>query len=562
MERRMNRIMKLVFTGCLCLMFVAPATHAQQAQSSDYPRVPYPGKMMMELPTGITPFMRMDQPKHWGFGAAIAKLGDVNGDGYGDFAVSTSSDTTFIFFGGPNFDQEPDAFVLGGGFGIVAGDINGDGYTDIVTTIYNWQWLLDPDGRGLVRVYLHNRTSTMYNETPDVIFTGQTKFSWVGQDANFVQGCDVNGDGKMDLLIVSPNERTTETASKGTVHLYLGKAQPDTVSDFIFKDSHLTGNQSYGEIFRVKDLNDDGFDDIIIEGSTDLGIYNYEIHLGNKDAKFGAPIRDLINQKPIHRAEPFFNVDINADAGLEWFPGSKDPNPPFAWGKRNFMEQTFEPNAVFINPLPDYYMYGTGVYQISSINEHKGKNFEIPWYETFINGLSCWIFQSGPGWQRNANAMFGLTALQDAVGPVPHDLGDVTGDNIPDFALLGPIYTPGHSKVSTVWLYKGDKKLLPTDNIEETNHSSAAFLGVYPNPVTSLSENQVYMRCSLVKPAMLNIYIIDLLGRERLHLTRDIITEGSCQVPVDVSGLGNGQYFIMLDTGKGKEIKPLAILIH
>ncbi len=148
-------------------------------------------------PYEFVPFMRMFAFDHPGFGTYLAALGDVNQDGYDDFAVSTMLDTTFIFFGGPFLDDRPDAFVLGGGYGLVAGDVNGDGRTDIYTSQRDYDHVLDPDHKGLVRLYLHNGTPSMYNSTPDLVFIGRNKNS----SQSTIVGLDINGDKKLDLLL-------------------------------------------------------------------------------------------------------------------------------------------------------------------------------------------------------------------------------------------------------------------------------------------------------------------------------------------------------------------------
>ncbi|HVP35629.1 MAG TPA: FG-GAP-like repeat-containing protein [Terriglobales bacterium] len=72
-------------------------------------------------------------PFYFGFdGLAI---GDVNGDGFGDIAVSTANDyndSTYIYFGGVELDTIPGLKL--NGRGVILGDINGDGYKDVITT--------------------------------------------------------------------------------------------------------------------------------------------------------------------------------------------------------------------------------------------------------------------------------------------------------------------------------------------------------------------------------------------------------------------------------------------
>jgi hypothetical protein len=371
-----------------------------------------------------------------------------------------------------------------------------------------------------------------------------------------VRGGDVNGDGKMDLLIEFPEEPTP--ARRGAVHLYLGKEHPDTVSDFIFRDTHLLGNRStFGLEFWVRDLNGDGCDDIILQGITggQVTVYNFEVHLGNKKAVFGTPVRDLTRDQM-----SFTNVDLNLDGYMEWFPESHDSNPPFSWGRQDFMTQTFVPDAVFLNPLPQYYEYSPDIIQMRSINGLNGKNHAIGWAEIMIDGMSWWIYQSGPGWQTKAIAMYGIFAIWDAVYGGPHDLGDISGDNIPDFALKGGRYEPTPGKPCTVWIFYGNAKLVSAESVPSLNKASSFFKSVYPNPLIAHEDGQAYVRFQLDKPGVVEASIIDVLGRVRKRITKELYSAGACQIPMGVSSLERGQYFIVLECEQKREMKPFTII--
>jgi hypothetical protein len=73
------------------------------------------------------------------FGAVLANIGDVNGDGYDDLHVGhgNSMDTTsFVYYGGPSFDSIPDLVLPDHTERTRAvGDLNGDGYDDFMSSL-------------------------------------------------------------------------------------------------------------------------------------------------------------------------------------------------------------------------------------------------------------------------------------------------------------------------------------------------------------------------------------------------------------------------------------------
>ncbi|MCJ7457468.1 MAG: FG-GAP-like repeat-containing protein [candidate division Zixibacteria bacterium] len=167
-------------------------------------------------------------PNYFGFpGLAI---GDVNGDGYADLAVSTSGhypdDSTYIYFGGPQLDTIP-RVKLKGGF-VILGDVNGDGYKDIITV----------EG-----TYFGGSTIDSLVDSP-LCIRGQ---SWA--IGNF------NKDKYEDLLSGVP------TLAGGEAWIYLGSNPLDTMQDWHYYDSEVG---DYGSQVSVADINGDGVDEAIV----------------------------------------------------------------------------------------------------------------------------------------------------------------------------------------------------------------------------------------------------------------------------------------------------------
>ena len=175
-----------------------------------------------------------------GFGSVIAALGDINGDGYDDFAIAspygdyTGSDTgrIKIYYGPPSVvggSVSPDAILdgdqinghLGQALGAHGADVNGDGVDDFVVSAPGW---IDSSLTMVGRTYLifggdvptgEVNINSLSSER-HIIITGTDMF---GESGFSVALGDFNGDGLVDLAIAAP----VVSSSKGRVYLVLGR---------------------------------------------------------------------------------------------------------------------------------------------------------------------------------------------------------------------------------------------------------------------------------------------------------------------------------------------------
>jgi hypothetical protein len=218
------------------------------------------------------------------FGAALAPVGDVNGDGYGDVIVGspfysngeTQEGRVYLFLGTPEgFLQEPawtfESDVAGSRFGSAvacAGDVNADGYNDIVVGAYLYD---RGDGyEGAAYVFLG--TAEGFSATPTKILFGNKPYALFGES---VAGAgDVNNDGYDDVIVGASNYLAGPDR-EGAVFLYLGS--PDGVGD----DPDWTyESRSYREFLGSSlagagDVDGDGYDDIIVGASEHTGTRLY-----------------------------------------------------------------------------------------------------------------------------------------------------------------------------------------------------------------------------------------------------------------------------------------------
>ncbi|HMQ68085.1 MAG TPA: T9SS type A sorting domain-containing protein [Ignavibacteria bacterium] len=216
-------------------------------------------------------------PGDLAYGYSVARAGDVNGDGYDDFMISSGSynrltGRIYIFYGGPFPDNIPDVVLNGeapnGFFGLhlsaPAGDVNGDGYDDIVTGAFELNSL---NGKA----YLFFGGTNM-DTIADLTFTSPGFHNQFGYQT---LGGDFNGDGYSDLVISEPFFNGI-----GRVKIYYGGPAPDNTADVIISGEN-TGDNFGCYLSVASDLNNDRIEDLII------GADGYDSYKGKACVYFG-----------------------------------------------------------------------------------------------------------------------------------------------------------------------------------------------------------------------------------------------------------------------------------
>ena len=168
-------------------------------------------------------------------GFAVSGAGDVNGDGFGDILVGSSSASSMglvnagavsVFFGSPTGAQVMPFTVLAGternaSFGRSvsnAGDINANGYADILIGAPT----ASPAGRadaGTVSVFLGGGPGGL-ELTPARVFEGVGIGDGFGTSVS--SAGDANGDGLSDFLVGAPLADPSGRADVGSASMYYG----------------------------------------------------------------------------------------------------------------------------------------------------------------------------------------------------------------------------------------------------------------------------------------------------------------------------------------------------
>jgi len=181
-------------------------------------------------------------------------LGDINGDGFADYASSaygyTPSSVT-IYYGFPELDSIPEHVlwdpwgdhVLGSGI-IPLDDMNRDGYDDFLI-LCSW------------RPSLMYYGGDPFDTIPLVLQYGGTTANRIG---------DINHDGWDDIAVGYP----TFESNNGILFIYYGYAPMDTIADIVVGRSDLwpPGIRLGRSICAAGDFDGDGIDDMAVGAST------------------------------------------------------------------------------------------------------------------------------------------------------------------------------------------------------------------------------------------------------------------------------------------------------
>ncbi len=222
------------------------------------------------VPTGADPGDRL--------GAAVAGLGDLNGDGYGDWAVglpgrdlpaANDAGAVQVFLGraAPTLYPTPDLTLLGPGadarFGsaiTALGDVDGDCYEDFAVGAPG---ACDSTTcGGAVFVYLGGPTP---DATADLVLRATTADDEFGRA---LSGGDVLGDDLGDLLVGAPGAPVAELLEAGRLARYAGTPGGlSTVSNSV--DCYRAGARFGEAVGRLGDVDADGIGDLAVGSPND-----------------------------------------------------------------------------------------------------------------------------------------------------------------------------------------------------------------------------------------------------------------------------------------------------
>jgi hypothetical protein len=193
------------------------------------------------------------------FGSTVAAAGDVNGDGFADVLVgSTSPQVMYLYFGGVYMNTVADMTFAPpkGAFGAAGADVNGDGYSDVILG----SPADDAGGThtGIGRVYVYYGGISK-DTTADLVLTGEADNGRFGYSV--AAAGDVNRDGYEDIIVGTPKSNLAGEEA-GRAYVYLGGPRMGGYPALIIDG--LPGDQLGYSVDGCGDVNADGYGDVVV----------------------------------------------------------------------------------------------------------------------------------------------------------------------------------------------------------------------------------------------------------------------------------------------------------
>ena len=412
-------------------------------------------------------------------GYAVSAAGDMNGDGYADFMVSTPQSSgghdhyVRCYYGGdgdPTIGWSSSGEHTLGLYGTAlapAGDVNGDGYADVMVACEAWN-----DGSAYVgRVDVHYGGSGTITGDPDWWVIGEQDYEHFGGAIG--PAGDVNGDGLADVII-GARDYTSGQANEGRALVYLGSTIVATPTPNWVVESNQEDGGLGTAVACLGDVNGDGYSDVLVGasaydyGQTDEGAAF--LFLGTQSGLTVLPFWYCESNQAYARLGLTVAAagDVNGDGYPEGIVGApyydgEDPDEgrAYVWHSTPGGIPNGNPgNADWIGTYADingHYAAGLGGGGDVNGDGYSDVVVGVPFYSrgTYQEGIALVYHGSAsglstyPDWVRDTNHASSRYGISVDMG------GDFNGDGFDDIVVGAPGYDHPSTDEGLVFVYIG-----------------------------------------------------------------------------------------------------------
>ena len=473
-------------------------------------------------------------------GLVATGAGDFNGDGTDDLLIGAqgagpndnAAGETYLIFGKATFSDTLNLSDLNGTNGILisgidendragisasgAGDFNDDGFDDIVIGTFSTN--INNDGH-VGTSYVVFGANSLSDSLNLADLNGTNGFKIRGIDSydyagGAVSGAgDVNGDGLDDIILSGYYGDPNGNSNAGESYVVFGTkmvsdsmnlADLDGTNGFVINGIDVD-DESSTVVSRAGDVNDDGFDDIIL--SAPYGDPNGNTDAGECYVVFGAnTFADSLNLSNLNGTNGFVINGINAGDNLDAVSRAGDLNG---------------------DGIDDILLGAP--YADPNGNMDAGQSYVVFGNKTFAASLNLSDLDGTNGFTING-------ADAGDYSGIVSDLGDVNGDGVDDM-IIGATYGDPNGSSDA-----GESYVIFGRDVNASIGDLKATLGlaVFPNPTSGILSLQA---TPFEQAANIEISLYDLLGRtvEAPHARRS-----TDHFELDMRALPKGTYLLQV----------------
>ena len=463
------------------------------------------------------------------YGFACAVIGDMDGDGFAEFAIGANADSTggrsagrvFIFRGGDSHLGDPPAWVITGlpgdllGFALAGGgDIDADGRADL---------LIGAPGNTDVVPGAAGRVLIAYGANP----IGSRPLASLPGDGpgdrfgTSVALADLDGDGRSEIIAGAPGYHF----DSGAVRVFHGGAAPVTLFTL-----HARGDgDEFGTAVAGAGRTRGGpYSDFLVGAPYNSDATTWA---GKAYLYFGGAAPDTVPDREWAGPAPGDLLgssvagagDVNGDGRADMLVGIPGANngPTIDTGRAQLYLGALPPPLMpafsVLGTVP-YGELGLSVAGIGDVNGDGLADFAIgepgtP--DSFISGEVRVYLGRTPPWGTQDTTFVG-EQLDDMFGHTISNGGRIDAGTR-DLFLVGSF---DHSSLGRVYLYG---RSAPTTAVPiERSASGVRLLGPRPNPATVAASFAV----DLERSARIDLEIVDLAGRRVAVLANAVLPAG------------------------------------